>query len=63
MHLNVIRLLQDGITPDNSPSALGLADHELACMQLTTADDHKHEPLQIRRIPLQQPCTDSNAKE
>ena len=47
MHLNVIRLLPDGITPDNSPSALGLADHELACMQLTSADHYNHEPLII----------------
>ena len=40
-------LVAQGITPDNSPSALGLADHELACMQLTSADDYNHDPLII----------------
>ena len=44
MHLNVIRLLQDGISADDSPSALGLA---LARKQLTSADDCNHEPLII----------------
>ena len=47
MQLNVIRLLQDGISADYSPSALGLADHELARMQLTSAYDCNHEPLII----------------